>query len=263
MRTVAVEKERDEGGIRRSKGGSVVPLVSIIVVVFRDREELSQVLQSIIPYLSEQLEVVVIDGGSHDGTVELLRSMDNRIDYWLSEPDHGIYDAMNKGLKAATGEYIIHLNAGDRLRMIPWSELRRCSADKVDVVCCRVLIDDSIEYISRTGFLSRIDNTWHHQGTFYRKAAHLGYDLNYRAFGDFDHNQRLLLTEPSIINMNYVVAAHRNDGITSGESSREEIYRSISSNFGWPYLIPAMIRFRLLRLRSKLLGNKPCVSRKI
>ena len=59
-----------------------------------------------------QFELIVIDGGSEDGTVEVLRQWDDKIDYWFSETDSGIYDAMNKGIAAAHGEYVLHLNAG-------------------------------------------------------------------------------------------------------------------------------------------------------
>jgi len=55
--------------------------------------------------------VIVIDGGSDDGSIDILRHFDDSIDYWISEPDQGIYDAMNKGIAAATGKFVLHLNA--------------------------------------------------------------------------------------------------------------------------------------------------------
>ena len=79
----------------------IVPLVSIVIVVFRDCDEVAKIVGSILPFKTEELEIVVIDGGSKDGTVELLESFGKSIDYWLSEPDSGIYDAMNKGVRAA------------------------------------------------------------------------------------------------------------------------------------------------------------------
>jgi glycosyltransferase involved in cell wall biosynthesis len=231
------------------------PLVSIIIVVSRDMEELRQVIASILPHRDHGIEIVVIDGGSDDGTVELLQSLDDQVDYWLSEPDNGIYDAMNKGLKAATGEYVLHLNAGDRLRSIPWDELRKCAADSVDVVCCRVKIDESVEFISDTSLLSRIDNTWHHQGTFYRRVAHLGYDTTYRAGGDFDHNQRMMRAGCSVRTCSCVVADHRNNGITTQNTSHGEIYRSVRMNYGWPYFMLSKLRFTLRDLRDYLRSN--------
>jgi glycosyltransferase involved in cell wall biosynthesis len=250
-----ITNERWQGGTRVRN--TTTPLVSIIVVVFQDHDELERVLQSIFPHLTEEVEVVIIDGGSNDGTLELLASLDSKIDYWLSERDQGIYDAMNKGIYVSKGKYVLHINAGDRLLMLPLAELRSCSADDIDVVCGRVLIDSTVEFISETGFKSRIDNTWHHQGTFYRRASHLGYDASYRAFGDFDHNQKLLLKRPSIKNLDSIVADHRNNGITSGFTGRKERYRSIASNFGWYYTIPAAIRFTLLDLRNWIFSSRP------
>ncbi|HVG27639.1 MAG TPA: glycosyltransferase, partial [Acidobacteriaceae bacterium] len=99
------------------------PLVSVIAVVFRDRVELQKIVESVAPFRSERLELIVIDGGSKDGTLEFLQSNGEEIDFWMSEPDRGIYDAMNKGIQAARGEYVLHLNAGDRLRAVPWEAL--------------------------------------------------------------------------------------------------------------------------------------------
>jgi glycosyltransferase involved in cell wall biosynthesis len=225
------------------------PLISVVIVVFRDRDELRQVIESILPHKNQSMEIIVIDGGSDDGTVELLRALDPQIDYWVSEPDKGIYDAMNKGLEAASGEYILHLNAGDRLRMVPWDALRKHAEAQVDVVCCRVLIDSQVEYVSRTGLLSRIDNTWHHQGTFYRRATHLGYDVTYRTGGDFDHNQRLLKAGCSVKNNPCVIADHQNSGVSMVDTGHREIFRSVKANFGRFYLMLSWFRFKLIDIR--------------
>lgn len=242
---------RSSGG-RRSNGDIPIspPLLSVVIVVFRDRDELRQVIESILPHKNQDMELIVIDGASDDGTVELLHTFDSQIDYWISQPDSGIYDAMNKGLKAASGEYILHLNAGDRLRAVPWEALRQHAKAKVDVVCCRVLIDGEIEFVSRTSFLSKIDNTWHHQGTFYRRVAHLGYDATYRMAGDFDHNQKLLKAGCVVKNNSCIVADHQSGGASMAEAGHSEIYRSVRANFGWPCLILSGLRFKLMDIRN-------------
>ncbi len=227
-----------------------------MIVVFRDRDELRPLLDSIVPFKTPGLEIVVIDGASTDGTVELLQSYKD-IDYWVSEPDTGIYNAMNKGLAAAHGTYILHLNAGDRLLNVPWDDLRQCSADNIDVVCCRVLLEGRIEFISRTSLLSRIDNTWHHQGTFYRRVAHLGYDETYRTHADFDHNQRLLKRNCTIRQLPAIVANHDLKGVTSTQDARHlEVYRSVRANFGWGFLQLSRLRFFLRSIRDLARGRK-------
>jgi glycosyltransferase involved in cell wall biosynthesis len=245
--TVASRSESYQSPYREA--GGVHPLVSIIIVVFCDREELRQVIQSIIPHRNQYIEIIVIDGGSVDGTVEMLRDFGRQIDYWLSESDSGIYEAMNKGLQAASGDYVLHLNAGDRLSQVPLEELRRCLDDAVDVVSFRVLMDGKDVYVPRDGMKMRIDNCWHHQGTFYRRSKHLGYNPQYRICGDFDHNQRLIKAGCSVRLLPQIVAEHQNNGISMGKLGRKEILRSIRSHFGIAYIPIAFARFKLNDLR--------------
>jgi glycosyltransferase involved in cell wall biosynthesis len=226
------------------------PLITIIIVAFRDREEVAALIENIAPYLEMDVELVIIDGGSDDGTLELLRSQDEVVNYWLSEPDRGIYDAMNKGLAAAQGEYILHLNAGDRLRVVPFEALRRHAAANVDVVSCSVLIDGDAKFVARTGILSKIANTWHHQGTFYRRTTHLGYDASYRTHGDFDHNQRMLKAGFQVKCDPTTVADHQSGGASMIDKKRLETYRSVKANFGWPYFILARMFYEFLDVRS-------------
>lgn len=168
------------------------PLVSIVSVVFRARQELPSLLENILALRDDRTELIVIDGGSDDGSVDILRQFDDSIDYWVSEPDRGIYDAMNKGVAAATGDFVLHLNAGDRLLCIPRQELEQALADNIDVACFAVKVEGCRIYRPRTGFFLRFANCWHHQGTFYRRETHLGYSTQFRIFSDFDLNQRMM-----------------------------------------------------------------------
>jgi glycosyltransferase involved in cell wall biosynthesis len=250
------EDKRTQGGCRPSRPGLVPPLVSIIVVVYRDREELARLLKNLTPFRAPEVELIVIDGGSQDGSIDLLRDSRNQCDYWLSEPDGGIYDAMNKGIAAARGEYILHINAGDELLQLPLAQLALLAQRQVDVVCCRVLEDGKHIFIPRNNWLLRFDNTWHHQGTFYRRTAHLGYDCSYRVFGDFDHNQRSRKAGRSVELLEVTIACHRTDGISRSQRSRHEIFRSIRSNFGPLHLLPAFARFQMLALRNIIRGRE-------
>ncbi len=92
-----------------------LPVVSVITVVYNSLSLIEKTITSIIEQTYPNIEFIVIDGGSSDGTVELIRLYEKKISYWISEPDRGIYDAMNKGLAAATGDYIWFINAGDRI----------------------------------------------------------------------------------------------------------------------------------------------------
>jgi glycosyltransferase involved in cell wall biosynthesis len=95
-----------------------VPFISIITVVFNAAALLEKTIQGISAQTNKNFEYLVIDGGSKDGTIDIIRKYPNVITKWTSEPDNGLYDAMNKGLKMASGEFVWFINAGDQ----PYSE---------------------------------------------------------------------------------------------------------------------------------------------
>ena len=111
------EERKGEGGLR-TKGYfkqslEDKPLISIITVVFNGEKYLEETMQSVINQTYDNVEYIIIDGGSTDGTLDIIKKYEDQIDYWVSERDKGIYDAMNKGIDAATGEWINFMNAGD------------------------------------------------------------------------------------------------------------------------------------------------------
>jgi glycosyltransferase involved in cell wall biosynthesis len=244
-----------QGGCRQDHPESASPIVSIIVVVFRDCAELDQLIFNLAPFRGPEVELIVIDGGSDDGSVDLLKAKNNEIDFWVSGADTGIYDAMNKGISAAYGEYILHINAGDRLLDLPLEKLKILGRRQIDVVCCRVLEDGTHLFTPRNDWLLRFDNTWHHQGTFYRRSAHLRYNPTYKVFGDFNHNQRLHKAKCSVVSLETLVASHRTDGTSSNQNARNEIFQSIRSHFGPLHVVPAFVRFQALKLRAMLRNN--------
>jgi glycosyltransferase involved in cell wall biosynthesis len=91
----------------------MTPLLSIITVVYKDASNLAKTIESIRSQSFREYEVVIIDGGSGDGTLDVIKANADFIGFWVSEPDRGIYDAMNKGIKASRGRFVEFLNAGD------------------------------------------------------------------------------------------------------------------------------------------------------
>lgn len=89
------------------------PKISIVTISFNCKDAIEKTIKSVIGLTYNNIEYIVIDGGSKDGTVDVINKYRNRINYFVSERDHGIYDAMNKGIKAATGDWINFMNAGD------------------------------------------------------------------------------------------------------------------------------------------------------
>jgi len=114
-------QRQGEGGLRTKgyfkKSFNDNPLVSIITVVFNQHEYLEQTIQSVLNQTYDNVEYIVIDGGSTDGTIDIIRKYEQVIDYWVSEPDSGIAEAWNKGIVASTGDIIGLINSDD------WYEL--------------------------------------------------------------------------------------------------------------------------------------------
>ncbi|VEP13236.1 hypothetical protein H1P_190035 [Hyella patelloides LEGE 07179] len=108
-----------EGGLRTQglyrNSLNQLPLVSVITIVFNGEKYLEQTIQSIVNSSYPNLEYIVIDGGSTDNSLAIIKKYEDDLDYWVSEPDRGIYDAMNKGTIAASGDYTLHINADDLL----------------------------------------------------------------------------------------------------------------------------------------------------
>lgn len=87
--------------------------VSIITVCFNAEKTLESTMRSILEQDYKDFEYIIIDGGSTDGTIDIINRYKDRLAYWISEPDNGIYDAMNKGLRHVTGSWVNFMNAGD------------------------------------------------------------------------------------------------------------------------------------------------------
>ncbi|ROT05017.1 glycosyltransferase, partial [Muribaculaceae bacterium Isolate-104 (HZI)] len=87
--------------------------ISVVTVCYNAADSIEQTMLSVLNQSYPYIEYIVIDGGSTDGTVDIIKKYADRLAYWVSEPDKGIYDAMNKGIAAATGSYINFMNSGD------------------------------------------------------------------------------------------------------------------------------------------------------
>lgn len=110
--------KHDINGVKRIYSGMTnskpLPAVSVITVTYNNVDQLRDTIDNVKLHSYENLEYIIVDGGSSDKTVELIRKHEDFVKCWVSEPDAGIYDAMNKGVELAIGEWILFMNAGDR-----------------------------------------------------------------------------------------------------------------------------------------------------
>lgn len=243
------------GGRRMREGDSghprASPLVSVVTVVYNGAADLALTIDSVLALHDDTIEYIVIDGGSTDGTQDILHGYGDCIDLWISERDAGIYDAMNKGIALATGRFVLHLNIGDLLLGLP-QLLTSGVADDVACVTAAVRTSPTEVHIPSAGAALRFHNTMHHQGCFYRRTPELRYDLQYQVFSDFDFNQKLLLSGRRIVVSPEIVAVHGVEGVSHTTNRFFEVYRIVHSNFGTAWLIACFAYFKYRGLRRRL-----------
>jgi glycosyltransferase involved in cell wall biosynthesis len=112
-------KDIVEGGCRITKGKNrfdTTPFFSVITICYNNVVELKKVVDSVVNQKFQNFEYIIIDGASSDGSLDYLKSRNDEIDYFISEKDDGIYDAINKGLQYSSGEYVILIHADDILK---------------------------------------------------------------------------------------------------------------------------------------------------
>lgn len=89
------------------------PVITVVTVVYNAVDEIEQTISSVLGQTYSDLEYIVVDGASKDGTTDIIKKYSDRLSNWISEPDKGIYDAMNKAIEMASGDWILFMNAGD------------------------------------------------------------------------------------------------------------------------------------------------------
>jgi glycosyltransferase involved in cell wall biosynthesis len=168
--------------------------VTVVTVCRNPGPLLAQAIDSVSSLGRPDVAHVVIDGASSDGTVDELRSRQGQLAFWCSEPDRGIYDAMNKGWSVASpNSYILFLGADDRLLSLPSAqELVEARTSGATLIYGAALIGDK-PFISRFSADLRFGNTLHHQALLVSKSAHLAppFNTKFRVYGDWDFNLRL------------------------------------------------------------------------
>ncbi|MDP9076355.1 MAG: glycosyltransferase [Bacteroidota bacterium] len=210
------------------------PGISVIIVVFNAVKHLESSILSVVNQTSSKIELIIIDGDSTDGSVDIIRKYQDKISYWISEPDKGIYDAMNNGWNHANYDnHILFLGAGDTIIELPSkSELKDDTVYFGDVI----LGKDSNTFVSKVDFRLKIGNTIHHQALLVPKKLQLKdpFNIKYKVYADFDFNQRLFKRKVRYIKCSKLKAYVLPDGF-SQHYKTTEWYTIIKSNFGIAY----------------------------
>lgn len=144
---------------------------TIITINYNNADGLRRTIKSVVSQTYTDYEYVIIDGGSTDGSVDIIHKYAEHVDYWVSEKDGGIYNAMNKGVKAAHGDYCIFMNSGDCFYDSKVLEIMTPVCDK-DIVVGKVYTTDGQEFLYQPSVASMYffySSTIAHQGAFISK----------------------------------------------------------------------------------------------
>jgi glycosyltransferase involved in cell wall biosynthesis len=172
----------------------MMPKLSIITINYNNLEGLKKTIESVSSQTCKEFEYLIIDGGSTDGSVAYIESKSDAIDYWISEPDKGIYHAMNKGIELATGEYILFINSGDHLfsnKVVKSVEQYLKSYDVVYFNLQIISEDNRVKIHSLPDKLKFSDffiDSWPHPSTFTKRELFYKvglYDEDLKIFSDW------------------------------------------------------------------------------
>lgn len=205
------------------------PKISIITVCFNCEAHIEETIQSVIRQSYDNKEYLVIDGGSTDGTLSIIKKYRDKIDYFVSEPDKGISDAFNKGIAKASGEYIVMMNAGDLMAEDALRKFANAYVPGYDVIK-----GNTIRWNAETDFMSveypvikysAIPFNFQvcHQSTYISKTAYekFGeYDTDLHVVMDFELMLRFTRLRAKFHSINENLAIFRMGGISQTSSNR-------------------------------------------
>jgi len=227
------EKRQGEGGLR-TKGYykrtlANKPLTTVITAVFNGEDFLEESIKSVINQLYDNVEYLIIDGGSTDGTLDIIKKYEHAIDYWVSEQDSGIYDAWNKAISISGDGWALFLGADDILQS---PEVLRIAAESLDALSFEIkvaygkiaVVDDFGHTVAIKGepwdiagknFTSTM--TLPHQGVFHHYSLFQefgNYNTELKIVGDYELLLRVLPTSPPYFISDLVVASWKVGGVS-------------------------------------------------
>lgn len=240
---------RANGITKQSSEG--FPLISIVMVTFNCDRFLRQAMESVLNQSYSNVEVIVVDGGSTDGTLEIVQSFGDAVSYWQSEPDKGIYDAMNKGIDLATGDWIGFKNADDwycdgSFQQLVTSINANPQVDFWYGNSFSVVQEEPLEVSpfftdhKTLGGNPGID----HRSCFIRMELHrkIKFDIRYRLAADFDVFWRMKKAGAVFAHLNSFISFKRYGGASDGTEVLKESFAINRKYAGFFYAYSSRVR---------------------
>jgi len=244
LRTKGITKQSQEN----------MPLITVVTVVRNGEKTLEETILSVINQTYTNIEYIIVDGASTDGTLDIVKKYEDRIDYWISEPDKGIYDAMNKGIDLATGDYIALLNSDD------WYDLVACELivnkiieKKADVYYAMMRIMNErkeVLYIYGYTHNALFHNMISHPACFISKKIYskYKYDISYHSASDYDFIIRIYKLNACFYFIEKSIVNFRTGGMSSSKKGEIEAIK-IRKKHGFISFYEFIIRILLINLK--------------
>lgn len=227
----------------------LTPKFSVITICYNAQATLEDTIQSVIAQTYHHVEYIIVDGASKDRTLSIINRYRDRITTVVSEPDKGLYDAMNKGLRLATGDYVCFLNAGDSFHeddtLQQMVHTLRELTELPDVLYGETALVDAEGHFVRMRRLQAPEHlTWHsfrqgmlvcHQAFFAKRTLAEPYDLRYRFSADFDWCIRIMKKSKVLHNTHLTLIDYLEEGMTTRnhKASLHERFRIMAKHYGW------------------------------
>ena len=225
------------------------PKFSIITVTYNAEKVLEDTIQSVISQTYRNVEYIIVDGASKDHTLEIVNKYHNRINKVISEPDKGLYDAMNKGIQLATGDYLCFLNAGDKFH--DSETLQKVvhtlkGQELPDVIYGETaIVDEEGHFLHMRRLSTPAHLNWKsfkqgmlvcHQAFFVNRELAINhlYDLQYRFSADFDWCIRIMKKAKCLHNTRLTLIDYLNEGMTTKnhKASLKERFCIMAKHYG-------------------------------
>ncbi|PZX19444.1 glycosyl transferase family 2 [Breznakibacter xylanolyticus] len=220
------------------------PVISIITIVYNGAATLEKTIQSVAALHYKGIEYIVVDGGSRDGTLDIIRRHEASITRWISEPDRGLYDAMNKGIDLATGDYLWFINSGDEPASPDVIERMLTACPNADVYYGdTMMIDDNGQALGKRRLTPPAKLTWRdfrngmrvsHQSFICKKTLAPYYNLQYHFSADYEWCLLVLKKSQHICNTQLVLSHFLDGGLTKKNivPGLKERFRIMRQHFG-------------------------------
>lgn len=210
----------------------MLPKLTVITIVYNNVKDIERTMLSILNQTYSNIEYIVIDGASNDGTLEVIKKYEHRIAKLISEKDKGIYDAMNKGLALATGDYVLFMNSGDEIYELETVEKIFATAPNADIYYGETeMYDENWNSLGRRRHQAPEHFTWEsfkygmsisHQAIYIKRSLTEPYNLQYKYSADIDWIIKIAKKASSIVNTHLYVAKYLVGGM-SKKKHRESL----------------------------------------